>query len=98
MREGETKKWKRLVFTVMADEREPDRFCLVAHLSSFSPLSGFFRDAPISVLSFSGHNPLFLNHHMIAPHLHLIPTTSVGIFLVLLSEFLLIIHWFASHV
>lgn len=63
MREGETKKWKRLVFTVMADEREPDRFCLVAHLSSFSPVSGFFRDAPIFVLSFSGHNLPFLNHH-----------------------------------
>lgn len=87
MREGETKKWKRLVFTVMADEREPDRFCLVAHLSSFSPVSGFFRDAPIFILSFSGHNPPFLNLHTIARHLHLIPTTSVGGFPVLLCEF-----------
>lgn len=47
-REGQTRKRKRLVSTVMADERELDRFCLVAHLSSFSPASVFFQDVLFS--------------------------------------------------
>lgn len=49
---------KRLVSTAMADEREPDRFCLVAHLFSFSPASVFFQDAPFS-FSLSEYIPPF---------------------------------------
>lgn len=47
-RRREKRERKRLVSTVMADERERDRFCLVAHLSSFS-LS--FPPVPQSALS-----------------------------------------------
>lgn len=97
MRErGETKKRKWLVSTVMADERELDRFCLVTHLSSSLPVSLFFKDAPVFVLSFWTH-PSVSNAYIIAPHLHPIPT-SVGGFPPLLSEFLLIINGFVSHV
>lgn len=52
---------------MMADEREPDRFCLVAHLSSSSlfihpSLSQFFLKCPCScsLLVFLQNNSLFL--------------------------------------
>lgn len=49
----ERRERKRLVSTVMADERERDRFCLVAHLS---PISFFF---PFS-LCYSSNPPMLI--------------------------------------
>lgn len=59
MWEREKRQRKRLVSTVMVDERERDRFCLVAHLCSF-PLSPFPPSLSLFFLKCSCFHSLFL--------------------------------------